>query len=183
MSKKVNFLEFVTDNPPPFLPGQTLYWLDPETGEIRKCTDTRKYSISLTSDWTWKLIDPDDENPITVNENQYYCTTKRRAKEFRDKLGILTYVVLEPAVNGTIFSGGKRYNYFKKGTLDASTLRIKDTFFTAIMKIDTAVKEGMIIKMALRENYLILPGGKHEQCYINFSDSYTEFLLKKAFDN
>ena len=182
MSKKIkNFMDFVTKNPPTFVPGQTMYWLDPETGEIRKCTNTRRYSIALTSNWEWKLIDPEDENFITVDEDPYYCTTKKRAKEFRDELGILTYVVLEPAEDGTVVADDQRYKFFKKGTLDASTLLIKDTFFTAIMKIDAEVKEGMIIKMAERESYLILPGGKHDQCYTKVEDVRTRILIGEAF--
>lgn len=181
MSKKKDFMDFVTSNPPAFVPGQTLYWLDHETGEIRKCTNTRRYSIVLTSDWEWKLMDPNDENLITVDEDPYYCTTKQRAKEFRDALGHLTYMVLTPAEDGTIVSSGKRYKYFKLGTLDASTLRIKDTFFTAIMKIDAEVKEGMIIKMAERESYLILPDGKHDQCYTKVEDAQTRILIEESF--
>ena len=152
MSKKKNFMDFVTANPPAFVPGQTLYWLDPETGEIRKCTNTRRYSIALTSNWEWKLIDPEDENFITVDEDPYYCTTKKRAKEFRDKLGILTYVVLEPAEDGTIVADDKRYKFFKQGTLDASTLLIRDTFFTRITKNDPEIKEGMRKKLIAGED-------------------------------
>lgn len=183
MSKKKNFMDFVTANPPAFVPGQTMYWLDPETGEIRKCTNTKKYSLVLTSDWEWKLIDPDDENLITVDEDPYYCTTKKRAKEFRDKLGILTYVVLEPAEDGTVVADDKRYKFFKQGTLDASTLLIRDTFFTRIMKNDPEIKEGMIIKMTKRDSYLILPGRKHDQCYTRVEDVSTRILIEEAFNN
>lgn len=182
MSNQVNFLEFVSKNPPPFLPGQTLYWLDPDTGQIIKYT-TKNYSLALTSDWKWKMFDPVEEKLVTPDEDPYYCTSKQRAREFRNQFGTLTYVVLKPAVNGTITSDGKRYDYFKKGTLDVTKLRLNDTFFTAIMRFDAEVKEGMIIKMTERDNYLILPGGKHEQCLIRFSDSYTEYLLQNAFDN
>lgn len=181
MSKKKNFMDFVTANPPAFVPGQTMYWLDPETGEIRKCTNTKKYSLVLTSDWEWKLIDPEDENFITIDEDPYYCTTKKRAKEFRDKLGILTYVVLEPAEDGTVVADDKRYKFFKQGTLDASTLLIRDTFFTRIMKNDPEIKEGMIIKMTKRDGYLILPGGKHDQCYTRVEDVSTRILIEEVF--
>ena len=80
MDKSINFMEFVIKNPPPCMPGTKLYWFDEETGDIR-LDEHGIESIVLDSDWIWKIIDPDNGEIVTPNENQFFCITKNTAQQ------------------------------------------------------------------------------------------------------
>lgn len=181
MNKSKDFLEFVKNNPPPCLPDDILYWFDEETGEIRQ--DTHPIgTLVLDENWEWKIIDDDTGEIITPNETQYFCITPEDAKKFRDKITSVVYVVFKPDANGAVMVGDEKYSFFKSDTLtEIKSIGLNEDYFSAILKRDTEIKPGMVIRLK-HNSYLVCDGGNVEECGIIISDKETKRILEDAFE-
>lgn len=138
---KSKFLEFVTKNLPPCLPGDKIYWFDCETGQIRLDRNPVK-AIALDKNWEWKIVDDDGAAEcefITPNENEYFCLTPEDAKKFRDKVKYVEYTVLENEDSSVVI---------KKDVFTAiATLGIDEKYLDGILKADSDIKAGMAVKL------------------------------------
>ncbi len=182
MNRSKDFLEFVKKNPPPCLPDDILFWFDEVTGEIRQDAHIVG-SIVLDGNWEWKIIDDDTGELVTPNETQYFCTTPEDAKKFRDKVAEVKYVVFKPDANGTTVIGNETYSYFKSNTLrDIQSIGIHEDYFAAILRNDSEVEVGMVIRFK-NNTYRVCDGGNIEECIIKSVDKSTKRILEDEFEN
>lgn len=182
MNRSKDFLEFVSENPPPCMPDDKLFWFDEETGEIKQdhhCIG----SLVLTENWEWKIIDDDSGELITPNENQYFCITPEEAKKFRDKVLGVKYAVLQPDEEGKIMVGTEPYSYLKASTLkDIASMGIHEDYFAAILRHDSEVKVGMVIFFE-KNSYRVCEGGNVESCFIKSMDKKSKRILEDEFED
>lgn len=182
MNRSKDFLEFVKKNPPPCLPDDKLFWFDDETGEIKQdkhCVG----SLVLDENWEWKIIDSDNGDLVTPNEDQYFCVTPKDAKKFRDKVSGVKYAVLQPDAEGQIMVGDEPYSYLKANILkDIASMGIHEDYFSAILRQDSEVEIGMVIFFK-RNSYLICEGGNVEECFIESMDKKSKRILEDEFED
>lgn len=181
MEKSINFLEFVTKNQPPCVPGTKLYWFDEESGEIR-LDDHGIGAIVLDSDWTWKIIDPDNCELVTPNESQYFCITKEDAKKFRDKVGEVRYAIFKLDPNGDITFEDETYSYVTIKTFDVREMDIDQCYIDYVVDTDDEVKPGMAIWFG-RAAYQIMENGVKTDCIVKAKNKTGMRILEDAFDD
>ncbi len=168
MGRLKKFLKFVKKNPPPYLPGEPLYWFDESTGGIRK-SETNTI-LALNENWEWKVFDDEDpECGNTCNESPFFCTTRKKAKKFRDKVECVCYSVFIPDSAGDYTVDGKSYSLVKKSSLNTKKLKIDDDYFTATLRDDSDVEVGSVISFDHFSGY-VLEGGAYEQCFVHLKD-------------
>ncbi len=153
MDRLEKFLEFVKKNPPPYLPGEPLYWLDNSTGEIIEDDDVENIIVILNGNWEWQVSENYDGD--VINESQFYCTSREIAKRFRDKIEAVKYSVFNPDSNGTYLIDGKPYSYVKTFSLNPKEVEIDDDYFKAIFKSDHDVEVGSVIRIDRYLEYVL----------------------------
>ena len=180
MDRTKEFLEFVTKNPPPCMPGDRLFWFNDETGEIRQSRDKIKL-IALTENWEWKLIDEgEDVTLIVPNEDQYFCFTPEDAKRFRDKVEMVKYAVFNPDYAGNVEFDAKRYSFVKTSNLtNIAELKWYDDYVSTIMKRDPDVRIGTVIMFGTT-HYLISAEGKLEEVIAHFIDEKSKLIVEDS---
>lgn len=144
MDKSIKFQEFVSKNPPPFLPGDPLYWFCNESGEINK-QEGGIGPIVLTEDWEWKFIDLDNGEIVSPNQDAYLCITKEAAKMFRDNVGTVEYAVFMPDPEGLIIVDEKNYSFVFKKSFDVLNMTIDQSYIDYVLESDDEVKPGMVV--------------------------------------
>lgn len=181
MNKSKEFIEFVTKNPPPCFPGDKLFWLEQETGEIKQ--DSKGIgSIVLDENWEWKIIDDNDGELITPNKTPYFCITAEDAKKFRDKVECVKYVVFKPDANGTVIIDDETFSFLKVAKLEnIASLRWYEDYIVAIMKQDHDVKLGMAIRFE-RTCYMLTEKGRVDEAFIDSMDKETKRIWEDAFE-
>ena len=180
MDKSINFMEFVTKNPPPCVPGTKLYWFDEETGDIR-LDEHGIESIVLDSDWIWKIIDPDNGEIVTPNENQFFCITKEDAKKFRDKVGEVKYAIFELYQNGEISFEGEMYTYVKLKSFNACDVDIDQCYIDYVVDTDDEAKPGTAIWFGVSA-YQILENGVRNGGAVRATTKETKRVLEDVFE-
>lgn len=180
MDKSINFMEFVTQNQPPCVPGTKLYWFDEETGELR-LDDRGIESIVLDSDWKWKIIDPDNGEIVEPNTNQYFCITKEDAKKFRDAIGEVKYAIFEHDPNGDITFEDENYTYVKLKSFNACDVDIDQCYIDYVVDTDEEVQPGMAVWFG-RSAYQILENGVRTGGCIKAKTKETKRVLEDAFE-
>ena len=182
MNRQKEFLEFVTKNPPPCLPGDKLFWLDQETGEIKQDT-TGITSIVLDENWEWKIIDDSDEELVTPNKTPYFCITAEDAKKFRDEVECVKYVVFKPDAEGNVVIDDNSFSVLKVATLnDIESLRWYEDYIVAILNKDKDVELGMAIRFE-RSCYLLTSKGKVDEAFISSMDKESKRILEDVFED
>lgn len=190
MNKEKDFLEFVTKNPPLYVPGDDIYYFNPETGKIEKDT-TSVFSIALDENWNWQIIDHAASNElITPNEDPFFCTTFENAKKFRDHFSDIKYAILKPSKSGLIVDREteKTYMHFKTKTLSIKTMQDEDSYISTVLRNDSEVKTGMIIKFCVEgkeisPSYLILRNMKYNNSvWLDYFDKKGKRILEDLFD-
>lgn len=181
MNKSKAFLEFVKNNPPPCYPGDRLFWFDCESGGIMQ--DTNEVSaLIINDDWEWKIVDEDTGNLVTPNEDSYFCVTAEDAKKFRDKVVNVKYVVFKLDPEGKVVVNNKTYSFLKADILtDISSLGVDENYLSAILKRDSVVECGMIIKL---EKHWCLPlddEGYYDEYYPTYVDEESQRILEDVF--
>ena len=180
MDKSINFMEFVIKNPPPCMPGTKLYWFDEETGDIR-LDEHGIESIVLDSDWIWKIIDPDNGEIVTPNENQFFCITKEDAKKFRDKVGEVKYAIFELDPNGEISFEGEMYTYVKLKSFNACDVDIDQCYIDYVVDTDVEAKPGTAIWFGVSA-YQILENGVRNGGAVRATTKETKRVLEDVFE-
>ena len=182
MDKSKNFLEFVTQNPPPCVPGQRLFWFDDETGEIR-LSDTGVDAIVLDDDWKWAILDRAfQDSYIIPNEDPYYCVTKEDAKKFRDNLGTIKYVILKACEDGDVKVEEVLFRFMKVKTLDVTQLNIDECYIDYLLDHDDEVVPGVAIWFG-RSAYIVNESGARPDCMLTPLTKTAKGILEDAIED
>ena len=183
MTNLSKFNEFITNNPPPCIPGDQLYWFDADTGRIFGKRSDRVIGLVLTEKLEWKIIGEDNEL-IIPNEDPYFCLTRENAKKFRDEISNVKYAIFTPSPIGNLLIDDTPFSYVKTESLSPKNVEINDDYITYIIKTDYEVKPGDVIKFDTQGEsaYYILDNNTYEECFIKATDKKSKRILEDLFD-
>lgn len=131
MKNSKNFLEFVRENQPAFLPGDFYYYLNCY-GEITE-SDKKIKEIILDENWNWRITNRND-NKSNINSVSGYYPSINDAVVARNASKV-KFIVLEQAHKGSYVLNGnlnQEYRVSDTGILDVSHLKEKESFITAM---------------------------------------------------